>query len=776
MKKLILLLAVSGSMIIQSIDAQQLFQTIRGKVVDKESKIPVIGVTLVIEASDPPMGAITDMNGEFRFEKLNVGRYHIVVSCLGYESKTIPDIMLGAGKEIVLNVEITESVIELNEVVINGKAHKAESLNKMSSVSARSFTIEETRRYAGSINDPARMAVSFAGVTGDPEGGNDIVIRGNSPRGMLWRLEGIEIPNPNHFAEEGATGGAVSILNSTTLDNSDFFTSAFPAEYGNAYSGVFDINLRKGNNQKREYSFQAGFLGTDCSIEGPFSKNYTGSYILNYRYSTLAILNFIGIRIEEFAVPKFQDLTYNLYLSTKKSGTFTFFGIGGISNIHEEDEIYENDFGTGMGVIGISHQYHLNNKTYLKSVLAVTASLNKWKYTEDDDSEDFYYEGQEDFTYKTIKASVSLSKKIDAKNTIKSGFIYSDLNFNLFNKDYSLEDKVLVTNIDRKGRTGLWQGYASWKFRPTEKLTFNSGMHLMYFLLNSNYSVEPRIGLRWEVSSKQFLSAGFGVHSKIETITNYYAQRELEDGTIDMPNKNIDLAKANHYVLGYENRITKNLYLKLELYYQYLYKVPIEDNDTSYFSALNYSLGYSSTPFVSKGTGYNYGLELTLERFFDNNYFFLFTGSLYDSKYTGGDGVERNTAFNGTYITNLLAGKEFPVGKKTSGNTLNINVRGIWAGGRRYTPVHEILSREKGYTIRDWSKPLASQYEDYIRFDLKISFKRNRKHTTGFWELDIQNVTNNLNVSGDYWDRTIDGVNTWTQLGLVPVFNYRIEF
>jgi hypothetical protein len=776
MKKFFLLLLLSANINFQTIDAQQLFQTIRGKVVDKESKIPLIGVTLVIEASVPPLGTITNVNGEFRFEKLNVGRYNIVVSCLGYESKTIPDIILGAGKEVVLNIEITESVIELNEVVINGKAHKAESLNKMSSVSARSFTVEETKRYAGSINDPARMAVSFAGVTGDPDGNNDIVVRGNSPRGMLWRLEGIEIPNPNHFAEEGSSSGPISILNSTTLDNSDFFTGAFPAEYGNAYSGVFDINLRKGNNQKKEYSFQAGFLGTDCSIEGPFTKKYTGSYLLNYRYSTLAILNSIGIRIEGFAVPKFQDLTYNLYFPTKRTGTFTLFGIGGISNIHEEDKIYENNFETDMGVIGVSHQYHLNNKTYLKSVLAVTATLNKWKYTEDDDATDFYYEGQEDFTYKTIKASVSLNKKINARNTAKTGIIYSDLNFNLFDKDYSLEDSVLVTNIDRKGRTGLWQGYAGWKYRPTKKLTFNSGMHLMYFLLNSNYSVEPRIGVRWEITPKQYLSAGFGMHSKIETITNYYAQKELEDGKIGMPNKNIDLAKAIHYVMGYENRITKNLYLKLELYYQYLYKIPIEDNDTSYFSALNYSWGYTSTPLVNKGTGYNYGLELTLEKFFDNNYFFLFTCSLFDSKYTGGDGIVRNTVYNGNYVANMLAGKEFPVGKKTSGNNLSINVRGIWAGGRRYTPVHENLSREKGYTVRDWTRPFAGQFEDYVRFDLKISYKRNRKHTTRYWELDIQNATNNMNVSGNYWDRTIDGVTTWTQLGIVPVFNYRIEF
>ena len=775
MKKTALIIVLSFLMFFE-IQAQMLKQTIRGAVMDKDSRMPLVGVTLVIEGYDPPLGVVTDLNGEFKFEQLNVGRYNIIVNYLGYEPKTIPNVILDAGKEVVLQIELTESVLELDEVVIKGKVHKADVLNKMSSVSARSFTIEETKRYAGSISDPARAAMSYAGVTGDPDGDNSIVIRGNSPRGLLWRVEGIEIPNPNHFAEEGATGGPISILNSTTLDNSDFFTGAFPAEYGNAYSGVFDINLRKGNNQKREYSFQAGFLGTDCSLEGPFSKDYSGSYLVNYRYSTLAILNLMGIKIAGDAVPKFQDLTYKIYLPANKFGTFTIFGIGGISNIHEKGNYSTNNFETGMGVTGLSHLFHLNENTYIKSTIVYTGSLNKWKYTEDDNSTDFYYEGNEDFIYNTIRGTVSLSKKINAANTIKAGIIYSDLSFDLLNKEYSIDDEELVTNVDQSGRTGLWQGYMNWKFRPAEKLTINSGMHFMYFLLNDRYSVEPRIGLRWELNSKNIFSAGFGIHSKIETLTNYYGRHELDDGTYEMPNKNLDMARANHYVIGYENRLSKNLYLKLEAYYQDLYRVPVEDSDTSYVSALNYSWGYTSTPFVNEGTGKNYGIELTIERFFANRYYFLYTGSLYNSLYVAGDGIERSTAFNGNYVTNLLAGKEFPVGRKESGNTLNISVRGIWAGGRRYTPIDRIESETHKYTVRDWSKPLAAQYDDFIRFDLKVTYKRNRRATTRYWEIDIQNVTNRLNVAGDYWDREINDVNTWTQLGLVPVFNYRIEF
>jgi hypothetical protein len=764
---------------VQNICCQVLTQTIRGKVIDKDSKIPLIGVTLYIEDSDPIIGTVTDIEGDFRFDNLPVGRYDIIVKYIGYESKTIPNILIGAGKEVVLTIELTESVIKLEEVIINGKAHKSETLNRMSSVSARSFTVEETKRYAGSYTDPARMAVSFAGVSPNPDGNNDIVIRGNSPRGLLWRLEGIEIPNPNHFADEGATGGPISILNSTTLDNSDFFTGAFPAEYGNAYSGVFDIKLRKGNNEKREYSVQAGFLGTDCSFEGPFKKNNPSSYLINYRYSTLAILNTIGIKIAGDAVPTFQDLTFNINVPVKSFGTFSVFGIGGTCNINEgEENVLQDEFGTDMGVLGISGIIRIDNETYLKSIFAFTGSRNLWTYEENNNNDVLYYKASENFIYKTAKTSFSIHKKINARNTLKSGLVYSKLYFNLFTDHYEREDEKMITVVDQDGNTGLLQSYVNWKFRLNDRLTFNNGFHMMYFGLNGNYSLEPRFGIKWRLNSKQSVSAGFGLHSKIETLTNYYAINTLDDGTQEQPNKNIDLAKARHYIIGYDNKLTKNLYFKLELYYQDLYDIPVEDDDSSYFSAINYSWGYTSTPLINNGIARNLGMEITLEKFFSNNYYFLITGSLYDSKYVAGDGIERDTRYNGNYVTNILAGKEFKIGKSKT-NTLQVSFRGIWAGGRKYTPIDIEQSMEEGYTIRDDSSPYSAQYPNFSRFDFKISLRRNKKKTTRIWEVDIQNLTNRLNVAGDYFNPHSGEngeIETWTQMGFIPILNYRIEF
>ena len=361
MQKITLLLLLS-TLIITTTHGQELTQVVRGTLVDKDSKMPLFGASLVIAGSDPQIGTITDDNGNFNFGQIPVGRYDIIIYYMGYETRTLTNILVGTGKEVVINVDLTESVVNLEEVVVNGKKHKSETINEMSSVSARTFTVEETRKYAGSFNDPGRMTSSYAGVTGDPSGNNEIIIRGNSPRGMLWRLEEIEIPNPNHFAEEGSTGGPISILNGATLDNSDFFTGAFPAEYGNAYSGVFDIGLRNGNNQKREHSVQVGMLGTDVTTEGPFNKESPASYLLNYRYSTLAMLNAIGIEIAGDAVPKFQDITFKLNVPTNRYGVFTLFGIGGTSGVNEKDNTFSNDFRTDMTAIGLKNTYFINEK------------------------------------------------------------------------------------------------------------------------------------------------------------------------------------------------------------------------------------------------------------------------------------------------------------------------------------------------------------------------------------------------------------------------------
>jgi hypothetical protein len=194
-----------------------------------------------------------------------LGRQSFQTSYLGYKNYNISNIEVNAGKELVLDIHLEESVTALEEISVTGYKNKTIGINEMS-VSSRMFSVEETGRYAGSLNDVSRMATNYAGVTNADDSRNDIVIRGNSPSGLLWRLEDMEIPSPNHFTSVGSSGGPISMLNYNVIANSDFMSGAFPAEYGNATSGIFDIKLRNGNNSKREYMAQVGALGTEFML------------------------------------------------------------------------------------------------------------------------------------------------------------------------------------------------------------------------------------------------------------------------------------------------------------------------------------------------------------------------------------------------------------------------------------------------------------------------------------------------------------------------------
>lgn len=749
-------------------------QNIRGTVYDGDSRMTLVGVNVIVLGSDPLIGTTSDIDGKFILKDLPVGRYNLQLTYLGYEEKILPNILLGSGKEVVLEINMEESSEKLEEISVTATKNKAEAQNQMATVSARSFSVAETKRYAGSFNDPARMASAYAGVAAEPNGNNEIIIRGNSPMGLLWRLEGIEIPNPNHFAEEGATGGPISILNVNMLDNSDFYTGAFPAEFGNAYSGVFDLRMRKGNNQKREYSLMAGVLGVDCSAEGPLSKDKEASYLVNYRYSSLALLNAIGIKVVGDAVPKYQDAAFKFHFPNTFAGEISVWGIGGMSNVVEGDTSYHNNFATDMGAVGITNRIRLGNKAYINSTVATTISRNIWEYQEPNDNKEFWKLASENFVYNTGKANITLQSKISPRITTRTGINYSRLKFNLFS-DWRDSTDRLITEVERDGATNYYQAFTNWKLKVSKELTLNAGVHATYLELNSDYAIEPRFGLRWNFMSKQSINAGVGVHSKVLPLTNYFAQQE-QDGNTIQPNKNLAFPKAVHIVAGYETMLSPNLMAKVETYYQYLYDVAVTSDTSNVFSSLNYSSGYTDMALNNKGLGTNYGIDLTLEKFFSNNYFFTLTGSLYESKYTASNNKTYNTRYNGNYVLNILGGKEFALSKKDDARILAISTKGSFAGGHRFIPIDLEASREAGHTVRDFTNPYVNQRPSFIRVDLKMALRKNTAKTTRSLEMDIQNVTNTLNVAGDYYDPDTDSIETWTQLGLIPTLSYRIEF
>ena len=758
---------------------QSIRQTIRGTITDQDSGAPLPGATVVVQNIDPVIGSVTDKDGRFRLADVPIGRVGLKVSYVGYEERIISNLLVGAAKEVVLNVAIAESVETLAEITITSGHLKGEALNEMALASSHTFSVEETRRYAGSFDDPARMVSAFAGVNVNADGFNDIIVRGNSPKGILWRLEGIAIPNPNHFAGEGSTGGPINSLSSKMLDDSDFFTGAFAPAYGNVTSGVFDMRLKRGNNERREYTAAFSSLGIDMTAEGPFVKGHRGSYIANYRYSALDLLDKAGV-IDFGGVPRYQDMSFKLQLPAGTRHNFSLFGLGGLSGIDTEDE--DENVITGryrgrykVGIIGLTHTFQFNDAMYLESSLAATGSHNTYNYKIPDE-ENFYAIEDGEIGKSSVVAASTFNYKLNARHKIESGLILTQLRYNMRADEWDFNDDILVNELMDNGRSSSFQAFTSWKYRINDALTMVSGLHYLQFALNNNYSFEPRFAMKWQFTERQSLDAGFGLHSNLEGISTYMARNYIEGGPFTRPNKDLDLTKAIHAVLGYGNRLGSNTHLKVEAYYQYLYDVPVEDSYSSAFSMLNQSEGYTTRKLVNEGNGRNYGLEITLERFLYNGLYYMGTASLFRSLYAPNDGVERKSAFDSKYVFNLIGGKEFAVGNPSKNKVLFINSKIALIGGKRYSPIDLEASVAKGTEVTDELHPFSRKGDGIFRADLSIGLRRNRKRTTTELKLDIQNVFNNQTVLGEYYINALEVIKNETQQGLLPNISYKISF
>ena len=780
------------------VQAQDLKQTIRGNIIDRESKATLPGANVLLYADTVFLsGTTTNEDGNFRLEG-PVGRVDLVVRYIGYQDFFITNLVVSSGKEVVLQIELEESAQALDEVTITA-FREGEVVNDMATVSVRSFTVEETDRYAGSRGDPARMASNFAGVQGADDSRNDLVIRGNSPIGVLWRLENLDIPNPNHFAIAGTTGGPVSIINNKYLSNSDFFTGAFPAEYGNATAGVFDLQMRKGNDEQYEFSGQLGFLGTELFAEGPLSKENKSSFLVSYRYSTLQLFESLNIQIGTEAVPRYQDGAVKLFFPLK-NGSISLFGIGGKSNIDilvsdytspEEVELYGDSdrdqyFGTSMAATGINYGHAINDKTYGKLTLAYTWQENHADHELVFRNADFAIDSiipNMGYSYRDQKlaAIYNLNHKFNSRNSMKASVTLEQIHLLHIDSNLDLSSWVFDNRYDFDGSTYFIRGYAQWKYKFSDAFHMVAGLHAAWFTLNSNSrSLEPRISGQYTFASGHRITGGLGLHSQLLPTYQYTYQELQADGSYIRINEDIGFVRSMHAVAGYEWPVGDHLHLKLETYYQFLYDVPVEV-EASAFSLANEGSGFARFfpgPLENTGTGDNKGIELTLERHFADHYFYLLTGSLYDSRYVGSDGVERPTNFNGKYAANILAGREFRISQK---HVLSASTKVTWAGGRLTSPVDTAATLTAKELVFVDSLTNTIRLKDYFRVDLRVAYLINTGKLTHELAIDLVNMLNIQNVLGLTYapnptDPTVSPVREEYQLGFLPIFYYKIDF
>lgn len=753
-------------------------QTIKGTITNFKNGQSIAGATVVVVGTK--LGAVSKQNGSYRVENVPVGRYNLKVIALGYEPQIL-NIVLTSGKESIQNFELNETVVKLEEVTVTGAKGNFTPINESAIVSSNQFTVDDASRYAGSRMDPARMAQNFAGVLGANDTRNDIIIRGGSPTELLWRLDGLDIPNPNHFATQGATGGPVSAINTLLLDNSDFLTGAFPAEYYDKMSGVFDLRTRKGNKDKYEFVGQMGFNGFELGAEGP-AEPINGSFIANYRYSFLGLLDAMGIDFGFAGIPNYQDAMFKLDFETTPRHQFSITGLFGTSDIYikesKQDDVYTGDYdiqnGTDLLALSFNWKYLINDKLYSRMVVGTNygryrtsldsittdrdnnvLALTRW--LDDNSTEGF----------STVKYSLYLSP--DRNTFITLGAEARYRNFNLDEQRYTPDiDNGNIFKLKNYGNTWQLAGFMNWNFKPSDQLEFNFGLTTQYLKLSEKSTLEPRVSMAWKFLPAQSFTLGVGVHDQSLPLLVYMS----EPG-----NNKLGFMQSVHYIAGYSYQLSDNSMVKLETYYKDITRVPVSADSMDSFSLLNAGANFGQVFFndqlKSTGTGRTYGAEFTFMKHFSNGYYVTATASYVRQQYKGSDGVTRWGAFDNQYIFNMLAGYEWVVSPKF---TMEFSAKYTLAGGAPYTPIDESKSMERNFTYLDDNNAFSLRKPDYSRVDIKIDFRQNFDGFSMISFVSVENLLNTQNVLEYQWDVKNQKVEITNQLGIFPVGGFRIEF
>lgn len=756
-------------------------QTVLGNIVNLSSNVPLPAASVLLIGKQLRLEAKSDSLGNFILTNVPVGRYDLKVSCIGFNAAIIREIMVISAKQTFLNIELKKTNADLKEVLVRPRVNKELPINATATVSARMLSVEESKRYAGGFDDPARLASSFAGVTSN-NGVNGIMVRGNAPKFLQWKMEGIEIPNPNHFGDLITYGGGIfTALSSQMLANSDFFTGAFPAEYNNAISGVFDIALRKGNNQKREHTFQVGLIGIDASSEGPFKKGGKASYLFNYRYSTLALLQ--PLLPDGAAGLNYQDLSFKLNFPLKKWGTIVVWGIGlsdGVSAKAKTDSTKwkyfddkQNDKITlSMAATGISHKIFINSSTYLKTTLAGTTNTTNWSAEALDSNRFFTPRSNISIQNSNLFLSSFFNKTFSTKHTNKTGILLTGLHYDLLLKKSEKVGTPIIEIVNTQGLSALLSAYSNSSVNFTNKLVMNLGINAQLFTVNNNYTIEPRIGFKYQFKQRHSFGLAYGLHSRLEQL-NFYFNNNLVTNEKAI-NKNLDFTKSHHFVLSYDWSISDLVHFKMEPYYQQLFSVPVVANSS--FSVLNLQTDwFFADKLENTGEGRNYGIDLTLEKYISKGYYFMVTGSVFKSEYAGGDGIWRSTRFDRNFVFNFLIGKEWQMGKNKQ-NLFSLNTKASYQGGNRYSPINVAASNATKEVVFDETNAFKMQMDAMVNIHFTASYRINKKHTSKEIALKIVNLTGQPDFNGFKYNYINTAVDKDLATLVFPNLSYKIEF
>jgi hypothetical protein len=771
---LVAFLSVCSSML----SAQDITQTVQGKITERGSGQPVAGAQVVLlKQSEVQLSAVSNDQGLFRLENIPVGRYKLEVNHVAFYNFST-ELFVQSAKAVAIDVTLLERTRQLEDVTIS-----ASGKPRYSTPGVQELSVEKTTRLAANYFDPVRVTTSFPGVVIANDQNNAIIVRGNSPDGLLWRLNGLDILNPNHLSNAGtlndrpaSNGGGVNILSTQMLGTTRFINGNYAPAYGNFQSAVVDMDLRESQSRTMEHTAQASLLGLDYASEGAIVQEKL-SYTFNARYSTVGLLSQMGVDFGGEAIG-FQDVAGQLVYRTQGNGVLKLFFIAGNSKNDfkarpedewEEDKDRFNIRYTGNTIIsGLSFVTPLRNEAMLKTGVAYSVSRQK-RYADFTGTpepgrwDDFSMRGS------LLSQYIAFSKRISPTAWLEIGNYVNVYSSDIFLQEIPRLFNCMFCALPNKGLDGTfetWQlaTYAQLRKRFSEKWNVMLGVRGVKTEMYSTYRVEPRAELQFDINEQQALSLNYSGFSQLQNPAIYLSAQ----------NAALTPTRTHHGSLNYSRLMKNDVMLRTTAYYQYLQDVPVEPGST--FSVLNLMDVQARGGLVNDGLGRNYGVDISAEKSFYDNFYFMTGGSVYQSEYRDGTGTWQNTRFNGSYTVNLAAGKEWSKSKRETRRSFAVDTRLLYLGGLYEMPILEYFSAENGNTVFYEPAGFTEKIPDYTRLDLRLSWRKHKPRYTRTLSLDIQNVLSLKNTAYHYYDGFQQKRVAQEHLGIIPILAYRVEF
>lgn len=734
MKKLFIFL-----FILMNIQAYaQVTTEITGYVKDK-TDLPLIGASVYLE--NTTQGATTDQNGYYSIRNVKPETYNLVVSYLGYDGQTRYNIEVKSVGNQLYNFTLLEQSKNLSEVIITNKNKVTRP--RETPLSTQTLSAVEIATYPGGNNDVVRVAQSLPGISPSPGGfRNDLIIRGGAPNESVYYLDGVEIPNINHFSTQGSSGGPVGILNVSFIDNVTLATSAFASQYDNPLSGVLQFDQRQGNNRKHNTNFRLSASEAALTHEGPLFKGNREesktSYIISARRSYLQFLfKMIGLPIR----PDYWDYQYKITHKIDKYNTLNLIGVGSVDDfaIDASGTIDENEQSTldqapfieqQTNTIGLSWKNRFKNgRGFMQTTISNNLLINDFsRYGDNKNQTDLYFKNDSREMETKLRYSLTYfakdwkfaggfnAQRSDYKNEtvdLNEGFQYNtEMDF----LKYGLFANVTKSFFDQKLDF-------SFGFR-TDGDSFTQGNDLLA-------TFSPRVALGYEFADDWKINASVGRYYKLPPYTILgYKENDV------FLNKDVDYTRSDHYVLGLERILGPASNISVEGFYKRYEDYPVSVRDQ--VSLANKGADFNvlgNEEVKSVGKGRSYGLEFLFQQKLSHRFYGIFSYTFFYSEFTGFD---RSKYLPSVWDSRHLV--SFTGGYKLNKNW-EISARYRFAGKTPIVPVNinETTIRYPDVVL-DYSKLGEQKLGVFSQLDVRVDKKWNFKKLSLDLFLEIQNL------------------------------------